>query len=162
MDPSNRKFTNQNDEPSNPTDTRHDSPPQQLPNNFIPSQFPQSLNPQYFPNLYPFGGPASYPPYGHSPPTFQGLQHQGKWAPASFQGYHLQENLVSSPNQVFGAASTRGTIILPRLNCMHNANKQQEKMWNELLGFCKNVEPSYITQHVFGKGKNWLILCMLV
>ncbi|KAG2642499.1 hypothetical protein PVAP13_2KG195200, partial [Panicum virgatum] len=103
MDPSNRKFTNQNDEPSNPTDTRHDSPPQQLPNNFIPSQFPQSLNPQYFPNLYPFGGPANYPPYGHSPPTFQGLQHQGKWAPSSFQGYHLQENLVSSPNQGHGA-----------------------------------------------------------
>ncbi|KAG2617724.1 hypothetical protein PVAP13_3NG183166 [Panicum virgatum] len=99
MDPSNRKFTNQNDEPSNPTDTRHDSPPQQLPNNFIPSQFPQSLNPKYFPNLYPFGGPANYPPYGHSPPIFQRLQHQGKWAPASFQGYHLQENLVSSPNQ---------------------------------------------------------------
>ena len=123
MDPSNRKFTNQNDEPSNPTDTRHDSPPQQLPNNFIPSQFPQSLNPQYFPNLYPFGGPANYPPYGHSPPTFQGLQHQGKWAPASFQGYHLQENLVSSPNQVFGAASTRGTFVPQPVTLVgHGAN----------------------------------------
>ena len=81
------------------------------------------MNPQYFPNLYPFGGPANYPPYGHSPPTFQGLQHQGKWAPASFQGYHLQENLVSSPNQVFGAASTRGTFVPQPVTLVgHGAN----------------------------------------
>ncbi|KAG2558084.1 hypothetical protein PVAP13_8NG131800, partial [Panicum virgatum] len=43
-------------------------------------------------NFNPLG-----PPYGHSPPRFQGVQQQVSWIqvpPPSFQGFHLQESVV--------------------------------------------------------------------
>uniref|UniRef100_A0A0E0EGV3 Radical SAM core domain-containing protein n=1 Tax=Oryza meridionalis TaxID=40149 RepID=A0A0E0EGV3_9ORYZ len=97
MDSSNRSFKNLlNQEPPSPENSRHhNSPPQQFPNSFLPSQFSQSFNPNFLHNFYPFGAPGNYPPYGHSPPSFQATQQQGNW---------MQAN---SPNQVFGAASNR-------------------------------------------------------
>ncbi|RCV26728.1 hypothetical protein SETIT_5G269800v2, partial [Setaria italica] len=55
------------------------------------------------------------PPYAHSPPGFQGIQHQGSWpqpSPPSFQGFHLQESFCPSPTMQFGAAINRLPSVL--------------------------------------------------
>lgn len=83
--------------------------PLPLPNNFPQSQFTQSFNPHFLHNFYPFRSPSNYPSYGHSPPSFQGTPHQGNWAQPNLasllQGFHLQENMVHSPNLGFGTAN---------------------------------------------------------
>ena len=88
MEPSPRNFSNLLNQGS-PTPYSEDSgqispptPQSQFP--FGPSNFLQNFN--------PLG-----PPYGHSPPRFQGVQQQGSWLqvpPPSFQGFHLQESVA--------------------------------------------------------------------
>jgi hypothetical protein len=108
MDPSNKNFSNltNQDSPSFPEDSSQRSPPKQFPNSFCISQFPQNFNPQYFHNFYPFGSSSNCPPYGPAPP-FHGVQQQTSW----LQGLKLQQNLVHSPNQEFGAASNRAPFV---------------------------------------------------
>ncbi|EAY97790.1 hypothetical protein OsI_19710 [Oryza sativa Indica Group] len=124
MDSSNQKFIDllSQDSPNHAEKTSHNSPPQQFPNNFPQSQFTQSFNPHFLHNFYPFSSPSNYPPYGHSPPSFQGtppsfqgIPHQGNWAQpnlATLQGFHLQENMVHSPNQGFGTANHQAIFAL--------------------------------------------------
>ena len=68
-------------------------------------------------NFNLFGPSINQPPYGHSPPRFQGvrIQHQGSWlqhTPPSFQGFHLQESFGPSMTMQFGAVANNSPSML--------------------------------------------------
>lgn len=109
MDPSSKNFTNY---------MAQDSPNSESSGQISPltpqSQFPFT-SPNFMHNFNPFGPSVHQPPYAHSPPGFQGIQHQGSWpqpSPPSFQGFHLQESFCPSPTMQFGAAINRLPSVL--------------------------------------------------
>ncbi|TVU12456.1 hypothetical protein EJB05_46104, partial [Eragrostis curvula] len=108
MDPSQRSFTNllNQDSPSLYSESSNPSSPPTPQSQFA---FP----PNFLQNFNPFGA-AGYPPYGQSPPRFQGVQQQRGWMPpptASFQGFQPQDSL-GPPYMHFGGAATASQSML--------------------------------------------------
>ncbi|RLN41129.1 hypothetical protein C2845_PM01G03080 [Panicum miliaceum] len=112
MDPS-RNFTNFSNQDS--PNQKYESSGQISPPT-PQSQF-QFTSPNFMHNFNPFGPSVNQPPYGHSPPRFQGvqIQHQGSWlqhTPPSFQGFHLQESSGPSMTMQSEAAANRSPSVL--------------------------------------------------